>query len=105
MTVESKLADGVIYIFLHGEIDDSYAEELRNKIDELTRGQIKKAVFDFKGVTFMDSTGIGILLGRYKLLKARGIPIFIANPQSVVDRVFSLSGIYQIMPKVNNGVI
>lgn len=101
MTVESRNESGVLYIILHGEIDESKAEDLRNKIDELTRGEIKRAVFDFKSVTFMDSTGIGILLGRYKLLKARGIPIFIANPQSVVDRVFSLSGIYEIMPKVN----
>ena len=48
----------------------------------------------------MDSTGIGMLLGRYKKLKAMGKNIYIANPHSHIDRIMSMSGMYTIMKKI-----
>ena len=47
----------------------------------------------------MDSTGIGLLIGRYKRLKPRGVAIFLKSPTAAVDRVLGLSGIYEIMTK------
>lgn len=47
----------------------------------------------------MDSTGIGVLIGRYKRLKAKGVPIFLQSPTPAVDRVLGISGIYDIMIK------
>ena len=47
----------------------------------------------------MDSTGIGVLIGRYKRLKPRGIPIYIQSPTPIVDRILGLSGMYEIMIK------
>ena len=49
----------------------------------------------------MDSTGIGMLIGRYKALKSMRIPLLISSPQNAVDKLLSLSGIYEIMPKIN----
>ena len=50
-------------------------------------------------LSFMDSTGIGVLIGRYKRLKPRGVAIFLKSPTAAVDRVLGLSGIYEIMTK------
>ena len=57
-------------------------------------------VMELSGLNFMDSTGIGVLLGRYKKLSNLGIPILIANPNKSVDKILTLSGIYKIMPKI-----
>ena len=49
---------------------------------------------------FMDSTGIGVLIGRYKKLKGTNTPIYIKNTNSHVEKIFKMSGIYEIMPKI-----
>ena len=48
----------------------------------------------------MDSTGIGMLLGRYNKYSKHDIGIYIKNPTSYVNRIFEMTGIYQIIPKV-----
>lgn len=101
MNISHKIADRTLYIALGGEIDESCAAFARARIDSLFETpNLKKAVFDLSHVSFMDSTGIGMLIGRYKLLKAKGIPLLLASPSSVVDKLLSLSGIYEIMPKI-----
>ena len=74
---------------LSGELDECAAAELRRKLDEaLVLPDVKKnIVFDMGGVSFMDSTGIGVLLGRYKLLKQRGKNMFISNVNAQMDRI------------------
>ena len=84
-----------------GELDESCAAQLRVRLDELfEKSGIARVVLDLAGISFMDSTGIGMLIGRYKVLKARNIPLLLSSPQSVVDKLLSLSGIYEIMPKI-----
>ena len=56
---------------------------------------------DLSGLDFMDSTGIGVLMGRFKKLKSMSVPLLIANPSKAVDKIMNLSGLYQFMPKVN----
>lgn len=86
---------------LSGEIDESSAPALRRQMDEaLSGGGFREVVFDMSAVSFMDSTGIGLLLGRYKHF--RGIPMRIMNPNPVCDKIFVLSGIYQVMPKTGS---
>ena len=48
----------------------------------------------------MDSTGIGMLIGRYKKLKSKGVPIYIQNPSNEADKILEISGLYKIMPKI-----
>lgn len=88
---------------LSGEIDEYSAPGLREKLDKGLSGEnvSKNILFDMSGVTFMDSTGIGVLLGRYKLLKKSGKNMFICNPDAQVDRVLRTIGIYTIMKKVS----
>ena len=49
----------------------------------------------------MDSTGIGVLVGRYKRMKSKNIPIFICNPSNHVERIFKMTGLYDLMPKIS----
>ena len=96
MNLAAHSAKGILYIVMDGEIDEhSAADEI---IDENT--QSERAVFDLQNVSFMDSTGIGFLIGRYKRLKRYGIPMYISNPNLPADKILSLSGVYTLIPKL-----
>lgn len=102
MHIEHKTVDKTLYVALSGELDESCAAVLRTQLDSLMlQPNIKRVVLDLANVSFMDSTGIGMLIGRYKLLHARGVPIHLSSPQSTVDKILLLSGIYEIMPKIS----
>ena len=91
-----------IYAELSGELDEYSAEYVRISLDDLLNktNSLKKLILDFSGVSFMDSTGIGVLLGRYNKFSRCDIDMFIKNPTSYVNRIFEMTGIYQIIPKV-----
>lgn len=95
--------DDGVYAELSGELDEYSAEYVRISLDELLNlpKLNKKLVLDFSRVSFMDSTGIGVLLGRYNKFSKNDIMIYIKNPTSYVNRIFEMTGIYQIIPKVS----
>ena len=85
------------------EIDEHTTEKLRRKIDnEITRFLPRKVIFDFSNVSFMDSAGIGMLLGRYKVIKMLGGQLELENVNKQIRRIFEISGILKIIPLVNN---
>ena len=85
------------------EIDEHTTERLRRKIDnEITRFLPRKVIFDFSNVSFMDSAGIGMLLGRYKVIKMLGGQLELANVNKQIERIFEISGILKIIPLVKN---
>lgn len=85
------------------EIDEHTTEKLRRKIDnEITRFLPRKVIFDFENVTFMDSAGIGMLLGRYKVIKMLGGQLELMNVNKQVEKVFEISGILRIIPLIKN---
>lgn len=85
-------------VFLQDEIDQHSAAGIREFIDKLINRHelITKLVFDLSNVTFMDSSGIGVILGRYKLMKARGGSIAVQKPNESVKRVLRIAGIYSL---------
>ena len=100
--VKSKLYDNTLFVNLIGELDEHNANGVRKDLDSLlNQKNYKQVVVDLSELEFMDSTGIGVLIGRYKLIKDTGIPIFISNPNNQVDKIFRMTGIYSIMPKIN----
>ena len=102
MQVLHKRQNDTLIVFLVGELDEHTSIYTRTKIDKiLSENTLGKVVFDCSGLSFMDSTGIGVFLGRYKRLKETQTPIFIAHAKHSVDRVLHLSGIYNIMPKIS----
>ena len=81
------------------EIDESTTEKLRRKIDnEITRFLPRKVIFDFSDVSFMDSAGIGMLLGRYKIIRMLGGQLELINVNRQIEKVFEISGILRIIP-------
>lgn len=105
MEIKYSLSDNVLQANLNGELDEYTAEYVRISLDTLLKDmscvKSAKLVLDFSGVTFMDSTGIGVLLGRYNKFSKNDISMFIKNPQNHVDRILKMTGIYNIMPKIS----
>ena len=88
-------------IYVYGELDECSANTARTILDKLLLDNVnsKKVVFDLSGLTFMDSTGIGLLIGRYKKLKSFNIPSYITGANANTEKVIELAGLYGIMPK------
>ena len=103
MKIKTDYREKVIYIFLQGEVDEHGVSALRKEadrwIDEYALHS-DKAIFDLKAISFMDSTGIGFLIGRYKKLCQYGVVAYICNPSIETDRILTMSGIYTLMPKM-----
>ena len=94
--------DKLLLIKILNEIDEFNVQKIRGKIDyELERYMPKKVVFDFDNVTFMDSAGIGLIIGRYKLANMLGIEIEITNLTYSVKKIFEMSGILKLIPTIN----
>lgn len=81
-----------------GELDHFMAEHMRNSIDAMVlKTGAKLLVFDMNDVKFMDSSGIGMLIGRYKLMKRRGGCVRVRGMSEQVARIFVMSGLNQII--------
>ena len=95
--------DNRLIVYLAGELDHHSAEEVRVKIDDrIDRDNIKSLVMNFKEVTFMDSSGIGVVIGRFKKLQGRNGNVCIVEVNNRVDKVFKLSGLYKIINSYEN---
>lgn len=100
MKIEHYKKANELHVKLCGELDERFSSYVRLTLDSLINDQtVKKVYIDMSELVFMDSTGIGVLIGRYKQLKPRGIPIYLQSPSPTVDRILTLSGIYNIMIK------
>jgi stage II sporulation protein AA (anti-sigma F factor antagonist) len=87
---------------ISGELDHHTAHAIRQKLDDaIQKDGVRDIVLDFKNLRFMDSSGIGVLLGRYKLLKKKGGKIYVKNISRNVDKIFTLAGLYQVLIKMD----
>jgi stage II sporulation protein AA (anti-sigma F factor antagonist) len=92
-----KLIDKTLVVSITGEIDHHTAENAREKIDSfIDSHSVKNIVFDFNGVSFMDSAGIGVIIGRYKKVTPHGGRIAIVNTRPPIKRILEISGIFKI---------
>lgn len=92
-----KKGDALIIDFV-GELDHHSSEEIRAKVDDIIdREQGKKVILDFYNVTFMDSSGIGAIVGRYKNVKRKGGTLCIINLRKGVQKVFEVAGLYKLI--------
>ena len=91
----------VLTASLFGELDHHSAPEVKGALDDaLRRFSDADLVLDLKNLSFMDSSGLGVVLGRYRLLKARGRGLYVKNVGRQIEKVFAVSGIYRIIPKI-----
>ncbi len=88
---------------LFGELDHHSAAEVRGALDDaLRRFADADLVLDLKNLSFMDSSGLGVLLGRYKQLKSRGRGLYVKNVGQQVEKVFAVRVLYLIIPKIKS---
>jgi len=84
------------------EIDEFKVKELRRKADyEIERYMPKRVIFDFNRVSFMDSSGIGMIIGRYKQASMLGGKMEIANLRPAVRKIFEMSGVLRLIPEID----
>lgn len=96
--LDVELKENTLLVRPSGELDLGVADYLRNTLEEtLDRGQARNLVVNLAKVSFIDSSGLGVLLGRYKRLSKSGGKVFIVSPQPHVRKVLELSGIFRIM--------
>lgn len=98
MKLDIKNDNGAAIARLSGEIDHHNAKELRAEIDRfIVTAQPRELAIDMGGITFMDSSGIGLIMGRQKLMKECGGSLEVRGPQSGIRRVLKLAGIERIV--------
>ena len=85
-------------VYLTGEIDHCVAEGLRNEIEMLiVAHNPHRLILDFSQVSFMDSSGIGMVLGRYKKMKAQGGTVTIRRASRLIKQILDMSGVFTLM--------
>lgn len=99
MNINYVKKDKQLVVEITEDIDHHVAEKIRRKIDdEITRYMPRKTIFDFSRVAFMDSAGIGMIIGRYKMMKLIGGSLEIVNIGTQTKRILEMSGIGKIIP-------
>jgi stage II sporulation protein AA (anti-sigma F factor antagonist) len=101
MEIKYKKSNSALTVFVFGELDECSAINAKEMLDKLLYDNlnIEKVIFDLSGLSFMDSTGVGLLIGRYKKLKQFNIPLYISGASVATEKVIELAGLYRIMPK------
>lgn len=100
MNVITERDGSSVYAKLCGEIDHHSAKSVRDAIDaEFNRGNVKELVFDFMDVSFMDSSGLGVIFGRYKKLAAHGGKLILKNVPKRIERILRMAGVYTLTDK------
>jgi stage II sporulation protein AA (anti-sigma F factor antagonist) len=95
--------DRNIIISLEGEIDHHAADALKYKIDrEYDRSRAKNIIFDFGKVEFMDSSGIGMIIGRYKNVERQGGEVRAVCSNAAVRRIIEVSGLGRLIKCYNS---
>ncbi|MBE6855179.1 MAG: STAS domain-containing protein [Ruminococcus sp.] len=94
VTLQSDARSQRLTAFLSGEIDHHSAKTIREEIDLAVSEQIPKELWlDFRDVSFMDSSGIGLVMGRVRLMELHGGQVSVCNPSAHISKVMRLSGI------------
>lgn len=97
------LTENTLIVELSGELDHHVAEKIRRDIDaEIEFYGVKDLVFDFSQVSFMDSSGIGMVLGRYKKLHGTGGSVRIRRASRLVKQILDMSGVFSLMEYEND---
>lgn len=83
-------------VYIPQELDHHFAQQITETVDrELEKGIVKQLVFDFSKTVFMDSSGIGMIMGRKRLLSYSGGTVSAIHVSDRVLRIMRLSGIYK----------
>ena len=98
MPVETFVDESSVIAYLSGDIDHHNAKSLRDSIDSVVETTYPEVlVLDFGGVSFMDSSGIGLVMGRWKLMQDLGGTVTIENASKSIRKVMRMAGIEKLL--------
>ena len=103
--MEYKIKDDQLIISFYGEIDGYNVSYYRNKLNVILAMNDQDVIFDFKHTTFIDSAGVGLVLGRYQQLSKEGRKLFLSRLSNTAYKVFELSGLFEIMEYIQEAQI
>ncbi len=97
MNAEIQSCGEIVIAYLSGEIDHHSAKEIRERIDEaISVNKPRHLILDYENVSFMDSSGIGLVMGRYRLMSSYKGTLEVRNVNSHTKKLFELAGIGSI---------
>lgn len=92
-----------LIVSIIGELDHHSTEYIKQRVDgEIIKSTTKNIVFDFSKVSFMDSSGIGVIMGRYKNVENLNGKTAIINVNAQIRRIFEMSGLLRLIPIYDN---
>ena len=98
MGIRFEVEGRALIVTLEGELDHLQTERLRTQIDgAYEKSPCKHIIFNMADVTFMDSSGIGMVIGRYKNAEKRGGQLVLASMNDSLSRLFEVSGLSKIV--------
>lgn len=87
-----------LIVKIDGDIDHHVSSQIKEKVErEFEFSNAENIIFDFSNVNFMDSSGIGMIIGRYKMLQKTGGKIYIANVKPQLESIIEISGLRKII--------
>ncbi len=103
MNLKLEVIDKTMIIQFDGELDHHTAQEIREEIDRTIEVKsIKNLIFDLSNLKFMDSSGIGVVIGRYKVINKKGGKVGVINVNPHVNKIFEMSGLFKIINKYSD---
>ena len=94
MPVTTSFENGILKAVLSGDIDHHTASVMRQQIDRAIESALpQKLIIDFKEISFMDSSGIGLVMGRYKLMKSINGETEVVNTSPYIRKIMKLAGL------------
>lgn len=91
------VSDNGLIISMTAELDHHLADEMRNVIDDvIDKRGVSNVIFDFSKIGFMDSAGIGLIMGRYKKIREKGA-IYITGAGDGINRILLISGLHKLV--------
>ena len=97
-SMKYQVQENCLTIYLPREVDHHNAEEMKREADAvIDRNHIKYVIFDFDRTDFMDSSGIGVIMGRYKTISLIGGEVWAVHANARIRKILTLSGVTKIM--------
>ena len=98
LIIDIEIKQDVLCIRLSGELDHHTADELREKAtNAIERNEIRHIVLNLEDLSFMDSSGLGVIIGRYKQIKQVHGEMVVCAISPAIQRLFDMSGLFKIL--------
>jgi stage II sporulation protein AA (anti-sigma F factor antagonist) len=98
LNIDIEIKQDVLCIRLSGELDHHTADELREKAtNAIERNDIRHIVLNLEDLSFMDSSGLGVIIGRYKQIKQVHGEMVVCAISPAIQRLFDMSGLFKIL--------